>query len=64
MAQTLIFVSLSGFAMSIVYYVFNIVYEYIRRQLVCSITINSSDGIYKMVVNFLSQKGMLQGSMT
>lgn len=27
MAQTLIFVSLSGFAMSMVYYVFNLIYD-------------------------------------
>lgn len=64
MAQTLIFVSLSGFAMSMVYYVFNLIYEQVRRRIVCSITINSSDDVYKMVIGFLTQKGYLQGSMT
>ena len=47
-----------------VYYVYNVVYEYIRRRLVCSITINGSDDIYKMVIKFLTEKGFLQGSMT
>lgn len=64
MVSTMLFVTLSGFAMSMVYYLFNLAYDQVRRRLVCSITINSSDDIYKMVISYLTQKGFLQGSMT
>lgn len=50
--------------MSLVYYVFNLIYDYIRRSVVCSITVNSSDDVYKIVIHFLTAKGYLQGSMT
>ena len=64
MIYTLMYVSFSGFVMSMIYFVFNFAYETVRRQLTCSITLSSSDAIYKMVINFLTQKGFLKGSMT
>lgn len=61
---TLFYVSFSGFIMSMIYFVFNYVYNSIRRKLTCSITITSGDDIYKMMIDFLSSKGYLQNSMT
>ncbi len=64
MIYTLIYVSLSGFLVSMVYFVINFVYEKIKRMLICSITIQSSDNIYKMVLDFLIQKGYVKNSMS
>jgi len=64
MMQTLIFMTFSGFLMSIVYYVFNFIYDYIKRRIVSSITLESSDDVYKIVLNFLTHKNYLKGSMT
>ena len=61
---TLFYVSFSGAIMSVVYFVFNYIYTAIRRRMVCSVQISSSDDIYKMVLDFLTQKGFLKGSMT
>ena len=54
MIQTMMFVTLSGFVMSMIYYVCNFVYDNIRRRLVCSITINGTDDIFKMLINYLT----------
>ncbi|CDW85975.1 mitochondrial chaperone bcs1 [Stylonychia lemnae] len=64
MTYTLIYMSFSGFVMSIIYMAFNYVYEQIRRKLTCSITISSNDDIYKIILDYLSSKGLLSSSMT
>ena len=64
MIYTLFYVSFSGFIMSMIYFVFNYVYTSIRRKMTCSITISSSDDVYRMVLDFLASKGFLAGSMT
>jgi mitochondrial chaperone BCS1 len=46
------------------YYVISFIYNEMRRRITCSITIQSSDDVYKMVLNYLTQKGYLKGSMT
>ena len=52
---TFLYVTFSGFIMSTLYMIINFVYLWIRRRLVCSITIQSSDAVYKIVLDFLSQ---------
>jgi hypothetical protein len=61
---TLFYVSFSGFIMSMVYFVFNYVYTAIRRRMTCSVTVASSEDLYKMVLDFLGSKGYLHNSMT
>ncbi len=61
---TLTYVSFSGFIMSMIYFVFNYIYTEIRKRLTCSITINSSDNVYRLVLDYLKEKNYLQGSMT
>ena len=39
-------------------------YDYISRRFVSSITIQSSDDMYEIVLNFLRDKDYLKGSMS
>jgi hypothetical protein len=64
MISTLITVSLSGMLMSGFYFIFNYLYYKIRGRLMCSLSISSSDEIYKMTLDFLTAKGYLKGSLT
>jgi hypothetical protein len=60
----LIQVTLTGFLMSAVYFIYNWIVTKLRRNFLCSITVQSSDDIYKMLLLFLTQNGYLKGSMT
>ena len=56
--------TVSGFIMSGVYFVYYAVYNFFLKRLTCSITINSGDEIFKIVRGFLIQKDYLKGIMT
>lgn len=61
---TLIQVSFGSFIMSMIYFSANYIYNYIRRSLTCQITISGSEAIYKIVLDYLIFKGLLNFSMT
>ena len=60
LTQTFILFAFSG----LFYYIISVLYNEGRRRITCSITIQSSDDVYKMTLNYLTQKGYLKGSMT
>jgi len=60
LAQTFILFAFS----TLFYYVITFIYNEGRKRITCSLTIQSSDDVYKMTLNYLTQKGHLKGSMT
>jgi hypothetical protein len=59
-----LWISLSGFMITSFYTMANMVWEWITRKIYCSLTIRSNDDIYKIVINFLTEKELLTGSLT
>lgn len=60
----LITMSVGGFLLSMIYMVANFIYTKIRQMLMCSVTIHSNDPLYNTALEFLTEKGFLQGSMS
>lgn len=63
MVYTMMYVSFTGFVMSTLYFIFNYVYTEIMRKTTCRITIHGNDAAYRLVIDFLKDKGFLQASM-
>ena len=57
--MSLLYMSVVGGITSFVLYMLNLAYAKIRMQLTCSITLQSSDDIYKMVLDFLTMNNYL-----
>jgi hypothetical protein len=50
----MISVTIIGAIGSAMLYAFNYIYHFIRLRLICSITLQGSDDLYKMVLDFLT----------
>jgi predicted helicase len=64
MTYTMLFMTISGFILNWLYRAFDYTYSEIRKKLVCSITLQSKDDLFKIVRSYLTHAGYLQGSMT
>jgi hypothetical protein len=56
--------TLVGFVMNWLYSAVMHVYHTIRKKLTCSITLQSRDSLFKIVREYLTKSGYLQGCMT
>ena len=55
---------LGGLITSTIYYVYGLIWEYIERRLTTSVSVDSSDAIYKWLLQYLIDKNYLAKSMT
>ena len=46
------------------YFILNFIYQEIRKHLTCSISMESSDKIFRKTLKFLTEKGYLKHSMS
>ena len=60
----LLYVTFSGMVMSVVFMFLNYIYQEIKKRLVCSVKIISTEPSYKIVLDFLIKKGFLKNSMS
>ena len=60
----MLMISLSTASVSAVVYVIYELYGRLRKNLTCSVTIQNNDDMYRIVLDYLTQKGFLKSSMT
>ena len=64
LTQSLLLLTLIGCVTSWLYTAVVAAYERLRKRLTCSITLSSRDSLFKTVRGFLSESGLVRGSMS